>query len=152
MEWGNPAAVSRTHFSVFLFSLSCRRLKSVSAGTSRTLPRTTLTVSPYNKWTAVGEPRGGLEDEPSVRPLWEDRLPDGESQLPGQGEHFELETRWNAEPLRCFHSQHKSSIWRTSQFKLGADQKVCEVAGKAGGWKWRENTKSPKRPEKRTGS
>ncbi|KAM7390028.1 hypothetical protein PAMA_008276 [Pampus argenteus] len=28
--------------------------------------------------------RGGLEDEPSVCPLWEDRLPDGESQLPGQ--------------------------------------------------------------------
>lgn len=34
------------------------------------------------------EPRGGLEDEPSVCPLWEDRLPDGESELPGQGEHF----------------------------------------------------------------
>lgn len=31
--------------------------------------------------------RGGLEDEPPVCPLREDRLPDGESQLPGQGEH-----------------------------------------------------------------
>lgn len=29
---------------------------------------------------------GAAEDEPPVRPLWEDRLPDGESQLPGQGE------------------------------------------------------------------
>lgn len=56
--------------------------------------RTTLTISPYNKRTsAVREPTGGLEDEPSVRPLWEDRLPDGESQLPGQGEHFSLEIK-----------------------------------------------------------
>lgn len=29
---------------------------------------------------------GAAEDEPPVRPLREDRLPDGESQLPGQGE------------------------------------------------------------------
>ncbi len=38
----------------------------------------------FSRW----ERSGGLEDEPSVCPLWEDRLPDGESQLSGQGAHF----------------------------------------------------------------
>lgn len=47
----------------------------------------TLSASKKRTW-AAGDGGGAREDEPSVRPLWEDRLPHGESQLPGQGEPF----------------------------------------------------------------
>lgn len=37
--------------------------------------------------SAAVQKKNPPEDEPAVRPLWKDRLPDGESQLPGQGAH-----------------------------------------------------------------
>lgn len=87
--------------------------------------RTPVTVRPVCQ---VGENRrGAAEDEPPVRPLREDRLPDGESQLPGQGER--------RESCAANHPRSFSGVCSlfTPSVSVEAAGSVREVVGGAGG-------------------
>lgn len=84
--------------------------------------RTPVTVRPVRQ--VRENRRGAAEDEPPVRPLREDRLPDGESQLPGQGNH-----------PRSFSGV--CSLF-TPSVRVEAGESVCEVVGGAGGCEERQ--------------
>lgn len=63
-----------------------------------------------------------------MRPLREDRLPDGESQLPGQGERLES---CGANDPRSFSGVCCALF--TPSVRVEAGDSVCEVVGGAGG-------------------
>lgn len=73
-----------------------------------------------------GDRGGGSEDEPSVRPLWEDRLPDRESELPGQGELDDPEKRPCSQFLRGW--QKREPLGRFCEVRHVGDW--VEVEGK----------------------
>lgn len=55
-------------------------------------------------------------DEPPVCPLWQDRVPDGESQLPGQGGNFSLGTNQTLNKMmKTFSWTHRNACKRWSE-------------------------------------